>query len=62
MTSRLCFIDAVHNWREQARHPRPRQSPLPIFESQDSVLCAGWFTFQINLSEVVKDPAALLKE
>ena len=35
---------------------------FPILESQGSVLCADWFTFQINLTEVLKDPAALLKE
>ena len=38
------------------------QSPLPNSESQGSVLCAVWFTFQINLTEVLKDPATLLKE
>ena len=62
MTNRLCCIDAVRNWREQPRRPRPRQSPLLILESQGSVLCADWFTFQINLTEVVKDPATLLSE
>jgi hypothetical protein len=53
---------SVRNWREQPHPSAAWTDPLPVLESQRSMLCAVWFTFQINLTEVLKDPATLLKE